>query len=658
LDISGTADEKEDVKQLVKQHLSNKAVGKWLLIIDNADDTNLVFGTGKLEGIADFLPQSENGLILFTTRYQEVAVLLECRDIIEVEEMTQKEAISFLKNCLAQNSHARKQMLNNDTAAIELLEELTYLPLAIAQAAAYLNRNKTLSISGYLRLLQNTEQDFISLLSHEFRDSTRYHDKKTANAVAKTWLVSFDQIRAHDTIAAGLLSFISCIEPKAIPRSILPAVQPEERMIRAIGTLCGYSFLAKRGDVEMYDTHRLVHVAIGIWVEQCGSSADTVKEAIQHVSEVFPYAMYSNQAICREYLTHALQLLQGKLGENLEEKYTLAFKVGQFLYNEGRIQEAVRWFEASHQWMRNNLVDDHPSRLASQHELASAYQADGQIKKAVNLLEHVVTVESRVLAEDHPNQLASQHALSVAYQADGQIKKAVNLLELVVAVESRVLAEDHPDQLASQHALSVAYQADGQIKKAVNLLELVVTVQSQVLAEDHPSRLASQHELSIAYRADGQIKKAVDLLEHVVIVQSQVLAEDHPSRLASQHELASAYEADGQVKKAGSLLEYVVTVRSQVLAEDHPSRLASQHALSVAYRVDGQIKKAVDLLEHVVAVRSKTLWPDHFDRLNSENALKDLLKTNQRGLKNVDTRISFRKKIRRLFRNWHGRSAL
>jgi hypothetical protein len=229
------ADDKEDVKELVRQHLSNEATEKWLLIVDNADDISLLFGNEQQsQGIADYLPQSENGRILFTTRYQEVAVSLVDSDVIELDEMYKQEAVTFLEKSLA-----RKHLLDNDIITTELLDELTYLPLAIAQAAAYFNRNKNTSIADYLRLLRNTEQDIISLLSQKFRDSTRYKDSE--NAVAKTWMVSFDQICDQDKVAADLLSFISCIESKAIPYSILPSVQPEERMIRAIGTLCAYS---------------------------------------------------------------------------------------------------------------------------------------------------------------------------------------------------------------------------------------------------------------------------------------------------------------------------------------------------------------------------------------------------------------------------------
>src|SRR5947209_5825777 len=58
----------KDVKELVRQRLSSEAAGKWLLIVDNADDMELLFGIGQSKGIADYLPESEHSLIVFTTR--------------------------------------------------------------------------------------------------------------------------------------------------------------------------------------------------------------------------------------------------------------------------------------------------------------------------------------------------------------------------------------------------------------------------------------------------------------------------------------------------------------------------------------------------------------------------------------------------------------
>jgi tetratricopeptide (TPR) repeat protein len=79
----------------------------------------------------------------------------------------------------------------------------------------------------------------------------------------------------------------------------------------------------------------------------------------------------------------------------------------------------------------DSLAHDHPYLLASQHELARAYQTNGQVEQAVTLLQHVVKVRGDVLAEDHPDRLASQHELAGAYRANGQIEQADELLEVL-----------------------------------------------------------------------------------------------------------------------------------------------------------------------------------------------------------------------------------
>ena len=304
-------------------------------------------------------------------------------------------------------------------------------------------------------------------MSEEMGDDTR--DKYAANAVAKTWLVSFDQIVRQDADAAHLLQYMSCIEWKAIPRSILPVIEPEARMTTAIGILWSYSFITTRNDSKTFDMHRLVHVAARVWVQQKGLMMETQRMVLEHLSNIFPSDEHTNREVWREYIPHAARVKEFK-GEGLvDDRGKLCLKVGGCLRVDGRIRDAVSWLEESHD-LRKGLPEDHRDRLESQHVLAIAYEADGQVKKAVWLLEHVVAIKERVLAEDHPVRLASQHNLASAYRANGQVKDAVRLLKHVVAIRERVLAEDHPDRLASQAMLASAYQANGQVKDAVRLL--------------------------------------------------------------------------------------------------------------------------------------------------------------------------------------------
>lgn len=589
-------DEKEDAKELVRQHLSSQDLGSWLLIVDNADDIEILDGLAQRpNGILDFLPQSDNGRILFTTRSQEVAVAATKNKVVRLSEMSLQEATSFLEKSLLQ-----KDKLQNNGVVAELVEKFTYIPLAIAQAAAYMNMNQA-SVEEYMRLLRLTDQDMIQLLRRRFRDGTHYHSSQ--GAVATTWTISFEQIRKVDSFAAKLLSFAAFIEPKAIPQSLFPRPETEQQMTQAIGMLLGYGFLSRRGADQMFDTHSLVHLATRIQSEDQGTADGIQRDVLAHLTELFSTDQWENSELRQQYLPHALKIIGIRKGVDDEGVCQLEFQAGRCLLADGRTQEAVELLEHVVGIHKEILVETDPYRLTSQHYLAQAYLDDRWVKEAITLLEYVVGIYEETLPEDHSDRLTSKHTLAGAYQADGQIKAAVELLEYVVGIRKKVLVEDHPDRLASQHALALTYRAHGQVKEAIELLEHVVKIHAKTLVEDHPFRLASQHELAGAYQANGQTKEAVELLEHVVRVREKVLAGYHSSRLASQQELAGAYQASGQVEEAIELLQHVVRIRERVLAEDHPARLTSQYELARAYQANGQVNKAAELLGYVTMIQ-------------------------------------------------------
>ncbi|KAI8648856.1 NB-ARC domain-containing protein [Fusarium sp. Ph1] len=436
----------EDPKETIREFLNSDKAGKWLLIIDNADDMSVLYGsTQQPDGIADFLPDSDNGRILFTTRSQEVAVNVAGSCVVELSEMSPDEAKALL-----QKSLIKKDQAQDDGLVGELLQKLTHLPLAISQASAYMNTNKVL-IKEYLRLFQNTDQDVVELLSRGFRDGSHY--RSAQGAVATTWILSFNQIRDTGEDAARLLSFVAYIEPKAIPRTLLPRLGSEQRKTQAIGTLCGYSFLNRREDSETFDMHSLLHLATKLWNESYDLERQQRQAATIRLAEVFPTDAWESREIWRQYLPHALRVLNRAVSDESKEVCELGFWVGRCLLVDGRMREAVKRLEHVVAIRKKTLAENHPSRLASQHNLARAYQANGQIEKAVDLLEHVVAIQEKILAENHPDRLASQHELARAYQANGQIEKAVDLLEHVVAMKKEIMAETHPSRLVSEELL-------------------------------------------------------------------------------------------------------------------------------------------------------------------------------------------------------------
>ncbi|KAF1936652.1 hypothetical protein EJ02DRAFT_438398 [Clathrospora elynae] len=109
----------QDVKELVQQHLSPSRAGRWLLVVDNADDADIFLGTEQSRDIVDYLPESETGVVVYTTRTPEIAALAR-GDFIELGAMDQHEVAAFLTRSLT-----REDLLCNDATTAELLDELT-----------------------------------------------------------------------------------------------------------------------------------------------------------------------------------------------------------------------------------------------------------------------------------------------------------------------------------------------------------------------------------------------------------------------------------------------------------------------------------------------------------------------------------------------------
>ena len=468
----------DDPKEALRTYLASDAAGRWLLVVDNVDDATV------LDGISDFLPRNPKGRLLITTRQGSIAVDAAGSAIVELLSMTFAEAYSLMETLLLD-----KSQVQNTESTKQLLEKLTYLPLTLAQAAAYMNKNRT-PIARYLERCRSADQNLIDLLGRRLRDEA--HHSVAQGAVATTWIVSFEAIRKTDMNSVRLLSFIRWIESKAIPIKMLPTTGSEIDLEDSIGVLCGYGFLGWREDGETLDMHTLVHLVLRLWLDQeIDDSLATEEVAIEHLNRIFPSNDWENRLMWRPFLPHVLPLMKDARLRQNKTLQSLGHRLGLCLHVDGRITETVGIFLILASIQKQTLAETHPDRLASQHELARAYVANGQVQEAIEILEHVVAIQKQTLAETHPSRLRSQHVLAYTYKANGQVQEAIEILEHVVAIEKQTLAETHLDRLRSQYQLAIVYEANGQVQEAIEILEYVVAIQKQILAETHPDRLRS-----------------------------------------------------------------------------------------------------------------------------------------------------------------------
>ncbi|KAH6665619.1 P-loop containing nucleoside triphosphate hydrolase protein [Halenospora varia] len=450
LGIADCEEDKADLKRLVQGYLSKESAGQWLLVFDNADDINMWIaeagsepGSGRL---IEYLPRSEQGCIVFTSRDRKTAVKLAHQNIVDVPEMDEEIATQLLQKCLINSD-----LLNSGSDTKALLEELTYLPLAIVQAAAYINANE-ITFTDYLLLLEDQEEEVIDLLSEEFEDDGRYDSVK--NPVATTWLISFEQIRHRDPLAANYLSFMCCIDPKDIPQSLLPPGPSRKKEIEAIGTLNAYSFITKRPADLALDLHRLVHLSMRNWLRKEKLLAHSTKGVITRLQEVFPDEDHKNRSVWRTYLPHARYVLESNLvDKDWQSRMDLVWRYGMCLYEDGRWNEAEAAITEVLEIEKRDLGADHLDTLTSIANLASTYRSQGRWDDAEELEVQVMETSKTKLGADHPDTLTSMANLAFTWKEQGRDKEAMKLMEECVMLQTRIIGTNHPYTLSSRTTL-------------------------------------------------------------------------------------------------------------------------------------------------------------------------------------------------------------
>ena len=223
LRVRFNTDLSRDIFKLVHDWLRDERNGKWLLVLDNADDARWLLETHTTSGalpasgsyntstrpLWEYLPQSQNSSVLVTTRSRSVALeLVEEHDIIAVEPMDETHAVALFEKKLLTESD------REDT--VELVAALEFMPLAVVQAAAYISqRALRCSVRQYIEKFQKTDKSKMNILTYKAGHLRRDRDAK--NSIITTWQISFDYIQQERPSSADLLSLMSFFDRQGIP---------------------------------------------------------------------------------------------------------------------------------------------------------------------------------------------------------------------------------------------------------------------------------------------------------------------------------------------------------------------------------------------------------------------------------------------------------
>ena len=287
MEIPGWDDPEESILELVGSWLSTTRCS-YLLVIDNADNIEHWWpGKYKSGGTLDdpsknlskFLPdRSDNGNVLITTRDNRVASKLAKEGKpVTLEPMSHEEARLLFFSKLGDDES------NFDEAEVHvLLEELDHLPLAMSQAAAFIEENGV-SIADYTAAIQANDAAVAEEFLHEELDDSR-RDEESVNSVFRTWKLSYDQIKQQKPGAADLLSLLAMLDRQSVPKSLLKL--PE--VTTSLNVLQSFSLITTRAGSQSFQLHRLVQRFVQLSLQRENATQKWQETALACVSEDYP----------------------------------------------------------------------------------------------------------------------------------------------------------------------------------------------------------------------------------------------------------------------------------------------------------------------------------------------------------------------------------
>ncbi|WP_331762170.1 tetratricopeptide repeat protein [Streptomyces anulatus] len=619
---------------------------RWLIVLDDVADPNDLIGHPENPGnhFSLWPPASPHGQTLLTTRRRDAALFGQDRRRIDVGLFTPAESAAYFTAAL----HAQHRADPEDQITA-LAAELGHLPLALAQAAAYL-LDAGITAAGYRDLLADRATHLADLAPDSLPD-------EQATALAAAWSLSLD--RADSLRPAGLarpmLHLASLLDANGIPQTVLtseparlylvahrtatdpgptrpaepwqsgpekpsPVTVPEA--VGALRSLHRLSLISHdpstphptvRVHQLIQRTTRDTH-APDQHHEVARTTADALTETwpeIERDADLGQALRASTAALIR----HAENALYRP------DAHEVLHRLGESLSGSGQVTAANNYYEHFADTVCRHLGPDHPDTIATRSILASSRGEAGDVAGAVeasaDLLEHMV----RVLGPDHPSTLITRSNLAHWRGEAGDVAGAMEAFADLLADQVRVLGPDHPNTLITRNNLTQWRGEAGDVAGAMEASADLLADQVRVLGPDHPNTLITRSNLAHwrekAGDAAGAMEAFVDLLERM----ERVLGPDHPNTLTTRNNLANSRGEAGDVAGAMEASADLLADQVRVLGPDHPNTIATRNSLAYWRGEAGDAAEAAEAFADLLADQVRVLGPDHPDTLATRNSL-------------------------------------
>jgi hypothetical protein len=454
---------------------------RWLLVFDNAPDR---------ASVARFVPPAGPGRVLITSRDQ----IWPPGQDLDVPVLDQEVAAEFLAG---RTGDADRR------AAPDLAGELGGLPLALEQAAAYVQATGD-TLAGYLASFRQRRPEMLAR-----GEPTGY-----SQTVATTWQLAFEHLQQADPGASGLLRLLAYCAPEAIPLPLLlqprpgladdlgPEVAPvlvpllEDPLAGkdAIAALRRHSLISPPASGAV-SVHRLVQ-AVTIAQMPAELAVAWRRAAVAVIEAALPAdprspGTWQSFALLLPHAQAALAVDSGSM-----------WKIISYLGHSGNYP-AARDLQQRVLQTREQVSDpehpdtEHPDTLTARANLAAWTGATGDTAGARDLLAALLPVRERLLGAEHPDTLDTRHQLARWTGHAGNAAGARDRFAALLPDRERLLGAEHPDTLDTRHQLAHWTGKAGDAAGARDRFAALLQVRERLLGAEHPDTLNTLHHVAV-----------------------------------------------------------------------------------------------------------------------------------------------------------------
>jgi class 3 adenylate cyclase/tetratricopeptide (TPR) repeat protein len=568
---------------------------RWLLVLDNA---------GEPGSLDPYLPRIGGGHVLITSRWQEWEGTAEA---LELAVLPEPEAVALL---LGEGAADAAQ----HAAAAELAQELGRLPLALAQARAFMRARKV-GIAGYRQQLAAARPKVLA-----WRPANAGYPL----AMAQAWQASLDHA-AHDCPAAGeLLPLLAFLGPDAIPRDLLgakPEALPEglrdpfdrDGAVEALGR-----FSLIRVEPDSLTVHRLVQAVTREGLDEA-TSGRCATAAVALADAALPPPTWDSvhrPAIGRLF-SQALAAASAaeRFGVGLDGVGAILTVLGEYLYAGAAYAEAEPLLRRAVAAREQALGAEHPDLATPLHKLGNVCEGMGRPAEAELIYRRMVAVREQAYDPEHPLVAEGLGCLGLFLLSAGRRAEAEPIIARTLVSYERTIGPDHPDLAHSLFHMALLYQRTGRPAAAEPLYRRAIAVAEQ--AHEHRRVARYLDALAGLCRAGGRHAEAEPLHRRALAIREQSLGPEHPDLTTSLTNLAELYESTGRYAEAEPLYQRALGIRERTLGPEHPDVATSLNNLGLLYRKAGRHAEAEPLYQRALGIRERTLGPEHPDLATS-----------------------------------------